>query len=90
MNLFKKPQQKTQKRYSLKQRLHPRSLGFDWRIPRCYQSKGTRMNQLKALWCELFHGGGTVKHDSLDRINWQCGKCGRWCYPVSEQGDKND
>ena len=40
------------------------------------------MNRLKALWCELFHGGGTVKHDSLDRINWQCGKCGRWADPV--------
>ena len=40
------------------------------------------MNRLKALWCELFHGGGHIKRDSQGRINWQCQKCGRWADPV--------
>ena len=33
---------------------------------------------LARLWCDHFHGGGDIKRDSADRINWQCRRCGRW------------
>jgi len=34
---------------------------------------------LSKWWCDWFHGGGQIKrHYHIDRINWQCGKCGRW------------
>lgn len=41
--------------------------------------------RLKLLWCDLFHGGGTIKRDHYGRINWQCSKCGRWSIPVDKQ-----
>lgn len=34
-------------------------------------------------WCSWTHGGGKIKRYSMDRINWQCSKCGRWSDPVS-------
>jgi hypothetical protein len=42
---------------------------------------------LKAMltrwWCDWTHGGGDIKRDLSDRINWQCRKCGRWSeHPV--------
>jgi len=37
---------------------------------------------LTSWWCDWFHGGGIIKRDSADRINWQCAKCGRWADPV--------
>ena len=37
---------------------------------------------LTKQWCSWFHGGGQIKRDCYDRINWQCSKCGRWCDPV--------
>ena len=40
------------------------------------------MNWLKEFWCSWTHGGGHIKRDSQDRINWQCQKCGRWADPV--------
>ena len=40
------------------------------------------MNWLKDFWCSWTHGGGHIKRDSLDRINWQCQKCGRWADPI--------
>ena len=39
--------------------------------------------RIKEFWCSWFHGGGSIKRDQLDRINWQCGRCGRWADPVS-------
>ena len=30
------------------------------------------------LWCDWFHSGQVKRHYYIDRINWQCGKCGRW------------
>jgi hypothetical protein len=41
------------------------------------------MNWLKQVWCSWTHGGGVIKRDHLDRINWQCSKCGRWADAVS-------
>lgn len=38
--------------------------------------------RIKEFWCSWFHGGGDIKRDHLDRINWQCAKCGRWADPV--------
>lgn len=38
---------------------------------------------LKRFWCDWFHGGGDIKRDKRDRINWQCRKCGRWADPVT-------
>jgi rubrerythrin len=35
---------------------------------------------LKALWCSWTHGGGTVEHNPSGLIDWQCNKCGRWCF----------
>lgn len=32
----------------------------------------------KNFICDWFHGGGDVKRDPQNRINWQCRKCGRW------------
>ena len=41
------------------------------------------MQFIKEMWCDLFHGGGTIERDSLGRINWQCKKCGSWSrYPI--------
>lgn len=42
------------------------------------------MNIFPKHWrCSWFHGGGTIKRDEQDRINWQCNKCKRWSdYPV--------
>ena len=39
-------------------------------------------NWLKNFICSWFHGGGQIKRDELDRVNWQCNKCGRWADPV--------
>ena len=36
------------------------------------------MMTLSNLWCSLTHGGGVVKRDDTDRVNWQCSICGRW------------
>ena len=44
---------------------------------------------LTKQWCSWFHGGGQIKRDCYDRINWQCSKCGRWCAPV-EFKEKNN
>lgn len=38
---------------------------------------------LTSWWCDLTHGGGDIKRDSSDQINWQCRKCGRWADPIS-------
>lgn len=43
------------------------------------------MKKLRVLWCNLAHGDGQVKRDSLGRINWQCSKCGRWMSPVTPE-----
>ena len=41
------------------------------------------MDRLQKLWCEWTHGGGHIQRDQQRRINWRCGKCGRWGdYPV--------
>ena len=40
------------------------------------------MDKFKTFWCSWFHGGGDIKRDAQDRINWQCRKCGRWSVPV--------
>ena len=40
------------------------------------------MDKFKTFWCSWFHGGGDIKRDAQDRINWQCRKCGRWAVPV--------
>ncbi len=41
------------------------------------------MNIFPKHWlCTWFHGGGTIKRDEQDRINWQCNKCKRWSEPV--------
>jgi len=40
------------------------------------------MSWLKQFWCSWTHGGGHIKRDSFDRINWQCCKCGRWSDPI--------
>jgi hypothetical protein len=40
------------------------------------------MSRIKEFWCSWTHGGGYIKRDSQDRINWQCQKCGRWADPV--------
>ena len=39
-------------------------------------------------WCSWFHGGGEIKRDCYDRINWQCVKCGRWSTPVDKQTER--
>lgn len=36
------------------------------------------LDWLAREWCRWTHGGGDIKRDPLDRINWQCRKCGRW------------
>ena len=33
---------------------------------------------LEKWWCDWFHNGQVKRHYYTDRINWQCGKCGRW------------
>jgi hypothetical protein len=43
------------------------------------------MNKFKTFWCSWFHGGGDIKRDAQDRINWQCRKCGRWSVPVDQK-----
>jgi hypothetical protein len=43
---------------------------------------------LSEQWCSWFHGGGTIKRDSFDRINWQCNKCGRWAEPVDSRTEQ--
>ena len=40
---------------------------------------------MRKWWCSWFHGGGTIKRDCYDRINWQCSKCKRWADPVDKQ-----
>ena len=40
---------------------------------------------MRKWWCSWFHGGGEIKRDCYDRINWQCSKCGRWADPVEEK-----
>lgn len=42
---------------------------------------------LRAEWCSLTHGGGHILRDPLDRVNWQCAKCGRWAEPVSPEDE---
>lgn len=43
----------------------------------------------KEMWCDLFHGGGSIERDNLGRINWQCKKCGRWSrFPVPLDEEK--
>lgn len=32
----------------------------------------------KNMWCNWTHGGGRLLRDAQGRINWCCGKCGRW------------
>ena len=44
--------------------------------------------KLNTLWCDLFHGGGQIKRDCYDRINWQCSKCLRWSDPVDKQTER--
>lgn len=44
--------------------------------------------KLSTLWCSWLHGGGKIKRDCYDRINWQCSKCGRWCIPVDKQTER--
>lgn len=39
---------------------------------------------LTVKMCDWFHGGGDIKRDASDRINWQCRLCGRWAGPVSK------
>jgi hypothetical protein len=41
------------------------------------------LEALETVWCSWFHGGGDIKRDRQDRINWQCRKCGRWATPVT-------
>jgi hypothetical protein len=43
---------------------------------------------LSLYWCSWFHGGGRIKRDCYDRINWQCDKCGRWSMPVDRQTER--
>ena len=43
---------------------------------------------LTAKICDWFHGGGDIKRDEYDRINWQCRKCGRWADPVSIEDEQ--
>jgi hypothetical protein len=43
---------------------------------------------LSVKWCSWFHGGGHIKRDCYGRINWQCGKCGRWAEPVDTQTER--
>jgi hypothetical protein len=40
------------------------------------------------LWCSWFHGGGEIKRDRYDRINWQCCTCGRWSDPIDSQTER--
>ena len=43
---------------------------------------------LKALWCDLTHGGGHIVRDEQGLINWRCSKCGRWSGdPVSVEDE---
>ena len=37
------------------------------------------MNFINYILCSWTHGGGTVKYNPNDLIDWQCRKCGRWC-----------
>ena len=40
------------------------------------------------LWCDWTHGGGHIDRDVQGRINWRCGKCGRWSdspVPLNEE-----
>ena len=46
------------------------------------------MMWMKEFWCNMAHGGGDVKRDPQGRINWQCGKCGRWSDPVASDDEK--
>ena len=46
------------------------------------------VEKIKELWCSWTHGGGTIKRDPYDRINWQCVKCGRWAEPVDLQTER--
>jgi hypothetical protein len=43
---------------------------------------------LTKQWCSWFHGGGKIKRDCYDRINWQCSKCGLWADPVDAQTER--
>ena len=43
---------------------------------------------MRKWWCSWFHGGGEIKRDCYDRINWQCSKCGRWADPVDKQTER--
>jgi hypothetical protein len=47
------------------------------------------MGKFKTFWCSWFHGGGDVKRDAQDRINWQCRKCGRWSVPVTQEEEED-
>lgn len=40
---------------------------------------------MKTTWCSWTHGGGRIKRDTNDRINWQCSKCGRWAVAVAQE-----
>ena len=40
------------------------------------------------LWCGWTHGGGQILRDPLDRINWQCCRCGRWSTPVPAEDER--
>lgn len=43
---------------------------------------------IKRVWCDKTHGGGRIKRDPYQRINWQCDKCGRWAEPVDLQTER--
>lgn len=43
---------------------------------------------MRKWWCSWFHGGGEIKRDCYDRINWQCVKCGRWSTPVDKRTER--
>lgn len=48
---------------------------------------------LKRLMCDWTHGGGEIMRDDEGRINWRCGKCGRWSdkpVPVDDERRQTD
>lgn len=42
---------------------------------------------LTVQWCSWTHGGGHITRDPLNRINWQCLRCGRWSDPISHEDE---
>ena len=50
--------------------------------------QGLLLQNLGWWWCEIAHGGGDVKRNADDCIDWQCDKCGRWAsLPVSKEDE---